>query len=193
MNKGFTLVELLVAATVFIFISAAAIGILIFTLRAQRKTLATQELLSQTSYVVEFMSRSLRMARKQTTQNCLSQNGLNYENPDGNVSQIRFINYEEDADGNDCYQFFLQGEQLMVARATNWGNLSNPNNIFALTSNLFKVLDFRTGPSDSWDQNDDEQPRVTLFFRLKRKGSGQQPEITIQTTISQRNLDTESL
>jgi len=56
------------------------------------------------------------------------------------------------------------------------------------------VVSFNIGPANSWDQGDYEQPRVTIFFDIKGKGGGvkpeEQPRIKIQTTISQRNLDT---
>ncbi|GAI33847.1 unnamed protein product, partial [marine sediment metagenome] len=56
-------------------------GVFISGFRGQRSALSSQRLLDQTSYALEYMSRALRMASKQTADipACLSQDGLNYE------------------------------------------------------------------------------------------------------------------
>ena len=61
-----------------------------------------------------------------------------------------------------------------------------------LTSDDLEVLSFKVGPTESWGQDDNKQPRITLFLEAKGVKSQKpelQPIIRIQTTISQRNLD----
>jgi len=62
-----------------------------------------------------------------------------------------------------------------------------------LTSDEVEVISFEIGPDDSWGDEDSLQPRVTMLFDIRSKASGikasQQPEIVIQVTVSQRNLD----
>lgn len=191
-NKGFTLPELLAALAIFSLIMGAASGLFVSAIRAQRKSLASQRLLDQTSYLVEYMSRALRMARKQTADeiSCLTPNGgLNYEipaiyqnNPDLGWG-IKFINYE----GTDCQEFYWEKSTNQLMEDKN--SYANP---LPLTSADLKIESFQFKLSGK-GQDDNLQPRVTIFLEIK--GVGQkpeiQPEIKIQTTISQRNPDIE--
>ena len=63
-GEGFTLIEILVVIVIFSIVLGAVIGIFISAIRIQRYYLASQKLLDQTSYVTEYMSRSIRMAKK---------------------------------------------------------------------------------------------------------------------------------
>jgi len=174
---GFTLIEILTSIAIFSLIAGGASGVFISAIRAQRKSLSNQELLSQTSYLMEYMSRTIRMAKKDTEGTCIS-SGLNYDiTRDG--EGIKFLNYN-----GICQEFYLSGDRLKEEKS---------GITLDLISSSLKVESFNIGPKDSWDQWDNEQPRVTFF--LKIKGAGEkaelQPEIQIQTTISQRNLDTQ--
>ena len=173
-QKSFTLVELLVAVTIFIIIAAISTGIFFSALRAQRKLLASQELSDQVSFLIEYMSRTIRMAKKElSAPTCLSENGLNYEKTWGGKG-LKFINYQD-----ICQEFYLEGNLLKEKKDTA---------ISDLTSGTLKVLNFNIGPDDSWDQNDNDQPRVTLFLEIEgREGI----KINTQTSISQRNPDVE--
>ncbi len=167
-TKGFTLVELLVGVAVFALVGGIASGILVSGLRAQRKSLAYQELLDQTSYLMEYISRSVRMAKKDLDGSCIGAK-LNYQKTS---TGIKFENYQ-----GICQEFYSESNQLKENKA---------GNVYDLTSNDLQVSYFNVGPSDTWDQDDDSQPRVTLSFGISGK---EQSKIKIQTTISQRSLD----
>jgi len=170
-QKSFTLVELLVAVTIFTLISTISTGILISSFKAQKKLLASQELSDQVSFLIEYMSRTIRMAKKDLNGTCLTTAKLNYEKTHGGQG-IKFLNYQ----GN-CQEFYLEGSLLKEKKDTI---------ISDLTSGSLKVLNFNIGPDDSWDQNDNDQPRVTLFLKIEgREGI----KINTQTSISQRNPD----
>jgi len=178
-KNGFTLVELLVAVIIFGLVSGIATGVLMSGLNAQRKSLASQELLSQTSYLMEYMSRAIRMAKKELCDPscaCLSQRGLNYEVAEivPGITGLKFMNYQ-----NVCQGFFLQEGQLKEWK----DGYTQP---LPLTSDDLTVNYFNIGPDDSWDQDDDEQPRVAVSLEITGK---EQTKIKIQTTVSQRNLD----
>lgn len=175
--KGFSLVELLVTMAIFLIVVGAALGIFTSALRGQRKALATQEILSQTSYFLEYMSRAIRMAQKEiSAPTCLSQNGLNYELTRLGKG-IKFKDY-----GGTCQEFFVEGGQLKQLKA---GAVEN------LTSSDFEITSFNINLLGA-SELDDIQPRVTIAFTIR--GKGQKPEekteMKIQTSISQRNVDT---
>lgn len=161
---------------VFTFITAAASGIFVSALKTQRSSLAYREIIDQTSYLEDYMSRAIRMARKErSAPACLSGNNLNYEETrSGNG--LKFVNYL-----GYCQEFFLDTATNRL-KETKSGPVGTEE---FLTSDSLNVSIFNiqlTGQS----QNDDIQPRVTLFLDIKGK---EQSKIQIQTTISQRNLD----
>ncbi len=185
-NKGFTLVELLVSISIFSLILSAMSGAFVSTIRAQRKSIAFQQLLEQTSYLEEYMSRSIRMAKKElnctsklepTTCACLKTQGYgaNYELTHEEKG-IKFLNYNR-----DCQEFYVSNSQL-------WENKNGVD--LALTSSNLMVENINIELSGN-SQTDNLQPRVTIFLKIKGAGSKseEQPEIKIQITISQRNPD----
>jgi len=62
MKKGYTLIEVLVAVSIFTILVAGPTGLFITALRGQRKALATMEIIDDSSYALEYISRALRMA-----------------------------------------------------------------------------------------------------------------------------------
>ena len=167
-KKGFTLIEMLVAVTVFISVITAGSGLFVFGLRVQRQSLAWQQLLAQTSYLMEYMSRAVRMARKDMNGTCTGTAKLNYKW----VGQcLKFRNYK-----NECQQFCLDGDRLKEIKAGSENYL---------TSDELQISPFNVELAGQ-SQYDNIQPRVTIFLEITGKEGS---KIKIQTTISQRNLD----
>ncbi len=77
-KNGYTLIELLVALAVFTVVIAAPTGFFVSALKGQQKALASQELYDNVSYTLEYISRALRMAKKDLTGSCITAN-MNYE------------------------------------------------------------------------------------------------------------------
>ena len=177
-KKGYTIVEIMVAITIFVVIIAAPIGFLISTLKAQQKILFSQELLDNTSYAIEYMSRALRMAKKDVNQTCIGKNE-NYQITRAGTG-IKFLNYN-----NYCQEFYLE---TGVLKEYNGGRIPNT---LSLSSSNTNVLNFKI-VSWGWSQADLLQPKVTLYYEAERSIAGRpelKPLIKIQTTISQRDMD----
>jgi prepilin-type N-terminal cleavage/methylation domain-containing protein len=172
---GFTLIELLTSVTIFSLIVGGASGIFISAIRAQRRALVKQEILDQTSYLIEYMSRAIRMAKKDVSGSCISSK-MNYAVTRSGKG-IKFMD-----SGGNCQEFYLSEGQLKEEK----GGVTSD-----LTSADLTVESFNIGPQTSWDQADNEQPRVTFFLEIKGLGekSELESEIEIQTTVSQRKLD----
>jgi len=178
MKNSYTLIEILVAVTIFSLAISSLTGFFLTATKSQQKSLASQELINNVSYNLEYISRAIRMAKKDDKNgvDCLSGSLVNYEiNP--STQGIKFRNYQD-----ECQEFFLEGNKLKESKN---GVINN------LTPDNLEVISFQVGPSDSWDQNDDEQAKVTFFLEVKgvAERSELEPSIKIQTTISQRNLD----
>ena len=179
-NKGFTLIEMMVAVLIFSIVVGAVIGVFVSALQVQRYNLAYQQLLDQTSYAMEYMGRAIRMAVKDDGTCGFS--GYNYRVSNGNT-KIEFQNYK-----GDCQEFYLDTSvdpnQLATSKGADYLDIPLTSNNFNVTS-----LNFRITGAPGSEFSDDLQPRVTIFMEIQGEGAGPQPKITIQTTISQRNLD----
>jgi prepilin-type N-terminal cleavage/methylation domain-containing protein len=174
-QKGLTLIEMLVAVAMFAITVVAVSGLFISSIRSQQRMLASQELSDQTSYVLEYITRALRMAKRATDDSCIPA-GKNYDQTTFGTYGIKFIDHE----GN-CTDFYLDttagGGQIKKVSSGSTNSLTS----FYLTVKHFDI--------NIIDLNG-VQPRVTIFLEIQGRGAyGSQPEIKIQATISQRNLN----
>ena len=187
-HRGTTLVELMVTISVFSIFITVGLQLLTSALLSQQKALEKAEFLNQASYSLDYITRCLRMTQKDLTGNCIAQK-FNYENPNGNLSAIRFLNSR-----GKCVEVALEElgpveqrfKAITVKKSTD-SRAANLGGSVALTSKGISVegLNFKvTGQS----QNDLIQPSVSVA--LKIKGRSQKPqEMLIQTSVSQRELD----
>lgn len=169
MNKGFTLIETMVALAIFVIVGGAALNLLLYAALGQRNVLSKQGLVDQSSYVVEYLSRALRQAQKDTAGTCIPI-GSNYEVLGGGVG-VKFLDAND-----DCRAIFLDGGTLKET-------------IGAATLPLFpdeiEVLEARFSVAGETDA-DTLQPRVTVSLRVRDASKN---ELTVQTTVSQRRYD----
>jgi len=189
-NKGFTLIEMLVALFIFSSVFSSISALFVSGIRAQSRTLASQQILREASYVIEYMGRTIRVAQKDDIEgvggigkDCLlGDRGVNYATttrPGGEIG-IRFRNYKD-----QCQEFYREcGDGVCRLKEEKAGSVSY------LTSPNLNVAAFNITGS-GWQQPpfDLLQPRVTIFLEIKRVGPEPQPRVRIQTTISQRNPD----
>lgn len=170
-NKGFTLIEMVVAIAIFSLLVGTTSGIFLSSIKNQKQSLATQEILDETSYLVEYMSRSLRMAKKDMVGGCTGTAKLNYVFVDElPVKCLKFLNYND-----KCQKFCLDGARL---KDENDNYLTSTN---LQVSNFAVVLSGATQPPTDY-----LQPKVTISLSIAGR---EQTSVKIQTTISQRNLD----
>jgi len=187
LSRGVTLVELIVVLAVFVFIILVTVSIFTSIIRDQRGILTEQELLNQTSYVTEYMSRTIRAAIKDTTGNCLSSSGdiyllTYYDLASGFYNGIKFI-----TENNICQEFFLDTDGVLK-EMKNGGSSQN------ILSDKFEIkyVRFIINGDKSLDvasESDSIQPRVTFAINVKvQTPLGQKEKIT-QTTASWINLN----
>ncbi len=174
-GKGFTLIEIAVSIGIFLIILISASGILVSAIKNQRRNLSSQEILSQTSYALEYMSRAMRMAKKDDLGgiNCLLGDKINYEITHSGQG-IKFLNSKD-----ECQEFFLENGQLKE---------NKDGNADFLTSDNFLVNSFNIAVSGQ-GQTDELQPKATIFLDIQAVNQDSPARLKIQTTVSQRNLD----
>lgn len=180
--KGYTLVEILVAVAIFSIAVAGPAALFVSAVRSQQKMLIQQRGIDNISYVVEYMSRALRMAKKDDIdlgsggKDCLNADRVNYE-VSSSGSRIDFRNHN-----NVCQRFYLDsndGRLKEYKQDTDTTNNLTPEGLEIKTL-LFKV----SGES----QYDNKQPRVTIMIGVAERGSNN-VFMRTQTSVSQRDLD----
>ena len=184
-NRGYTLIEVLVSVAIFGIIVAGPTGLFVLSLRNQNMSLALGETIDNTSHAVEYISRALRMAKKDRTGDCLGvlYQNYNYINPSG-VSTIRFLNYQ-----GLCQEFSLSVNQIVQRKSGNETSGGLVGTDVYLTSDDLVISNFQFLIAGG-GQSDNLQPRVTIVFHIAKGSAGTDlPAINVQTTISQRNLD----
>lgn len=171
-SAGFTLIEILIAVSVFSIAVAAFMGLFTSAFKYQQKAQSAVELLNNISFVTEYMSKALRMAQKDMDGKCIDAKGNFLLLSD---SHIKFLNYN-----GECQEFYLgSGDGQLWTRKLNASQQLTSSRI-----NIESLKFYISGGS----QNDQLQPKVTFVFKFKTKEI-QPQSITTQTTVSQRQLD----
>lgn len=174
-KNGFTIVELLVTSVIFALIFGSAIGIFVQAIRLQKYNLSHQELLNQTGYAMEYIARALRMA--QTDDGTCGFNGQNYNITDSGA-RIFFKNKN-----GICQSFYWHRNNGQIY--VSGGGFSSD---LPLTSDSYELVDLRFVKYGDINL-DFLQPRVTFFMKIRDRSLKDKPQVIIQTTVSQRNLD----
>ncbi len=203
-KKGFTLIELIVVIAVLLFVVGAAVGIFVSITQHQRKILSEQELLNQASYVLERMSKAIRVAKKEDSQTatCLVDSfgngypGYNYlltnPNVEGFYTGIKFINQ---SDNDACQEFYLDNDDpmnpVLKEKKDNGAEVAITSDKFMINSIRFSINgeDGSVQGEIGAPGGNSIQPRVTIFLEIQTKGDINQSVKKIQTTISQRDLN----
>lgn len=210
--KGFTLIELIVVMAVFLFIIGAAMGIFISIVQNQKRVLSETQLLNQISYVEEYMSKALRMA-KTAEDSCIPPGYVylltNRDPTSGFYRGIRFLN---PSDNDNCWEFFLDNythgdsnTPLVLKELKNSNDYTkavpltpaslqfDPTNPIRFSINGSDGSPSSLGCSDpnqcGSSNVDSVQPRVTILLNVKIAGDINEPQRIIQTTVSLRNLN----
>src|SRR3989344_1361107 len=188
-NRGVTIIELIVALSVFFIILSIVFTIFISIIREQKKILGDQEISNQVSYVMEKVSRQIRFVVADNTGSCLGSSFVNhyylltnYDSVSGFYQGIKFI-----ANDNNCYEFFLDTDGILKQIQNN----GFPENIFSDKFTIKYVRFIINGDKNiqSFSQNDSIQPKITFSLNIENQTFLGQKEKVFQTTISKRNSE----
>lgn len=181
-QAGFTLVEVLVALTLFVFVVLAAVSSLYSVNDAYRKVSAMRSVLDNLSFAMESMSRTIRTSRHiicngtlntSGTRNCLFPNS-----PASRISMYSLVhNYEIE------YRFNATTQQL-EKRTKEGGTWSGWISITAPEITIHSFSVFVRGS----DPNENLQPGVILMVRgIATAYTGETTPFALHTFISQRS------
>ncbi len=181
MEKGFTLVELLVAVGVFLVVMTISLGSVLSILDAGRKAKALKSVMTNLNFTLEVMAREIKFG---TNYYC-GEDTTNPHTLTSNCAGGNAITFTDSSGGDIIYR--LNGTSIEKS--------ANGGLYLGLTSPEVKITTFKlfvTGslPYDGTTYFDTNQPKV---FILIRGYAGSKPTIqssfTLQTVVSQRVLD----
>ena len=174
MKNGFTLVELLIVISVFSVLIIILVNIFLMGIHIQRKISTSQDLRAGTQFVLEVISREMRMMQE-----------IGGDQKGNNDSDITFTN--------------SQGEEITYCLSDSVGNCDSSGTYLArnnqvlfqvmTSSNIeieelkFKVSDFvfTAPPAPPF-----LQPSIIIFIKAKSSNPKYPSPLSLQTTISPR-------
>jgi len=187
--------EMVVVLTVFVIIITAAGGLFISLIQQQNHVLAEQELYNQVSYAIEYMGRLVRTAQTDDgTHGCSVTPGVDYaltHASGGSPSYYQGIKFLTNDNNPICEEFYLDTDGIFKETKTVSG-VATTQNLLSTKFQIVKlrfILDGSTSLASA-TYGDGQQPRVTILIDVKIPTAGNVQEKIIQTTLSQRNLNT---
>jgi len=174
-QTGFTLIELMVSTSIFMVVMLIAMGSLIITSDAAKRSDALSFTMNNLSFAVESMSRSLRMGTNYT---CPT--GTYCNNGNSSFSSISFLPAKAPTSNIMTYKF--NSNTKTIERCVNNNScvdIVSPN----IKINTLKFFVRGTDPKDGI------QPSVYILLRGSVIIKAQQTSFAIQTMISQRTLE----
>lgn len=179
-RNGFTLVEILVALSLFSFTILMATGVFGAVMRGQRNTLASQNIQESMRYALEVMGKEIRMAQASDgVCNTLFNpqptplNKVYNITTDNSGNQILYFKNQN----GDCAAYYLVNGKINIMRNYNNGAITSTS--FQISNLKFSLIDNGIGSLS------DVQPMVAMRMDAVSSGDNNQ-KINIQTSISSR-------
>lgn len=175
-NKGFTLLELVVTAAVFVFVVLIGIGSFLSILNVQRKASSLITAQDNIRFALEYMIREIRM-------------GESYHcgPPEGNTSPL---DCDFSSGGSSLLNFINSSDQTVTYKLDT-GRLQksvvggSTDYISSLDITFNNLAFYVTGSA----ANNQKQPKVTITAEVEAGAGTTKSTFNLQTTVSQRPLD----
>lgn len=196
-NKGFTLVEVMVAISIFVVVVLAGTNALINVNKALKSTRRMSQIVDTINFAAEDMSRNIRLGAYYNCANSLPASGQ--KNPVADCAQTQKTIFLEpfngkvptDTESNFSDQLSYKIEQNNNGDYQLFKSINGGVNYVDIISNDI-ILDGNSGfkvYGSGLSPDNQEQPRVTFMLSGYIKDQNSNIPFSIQTTISQRILD----
>lgn len=181
-NRGFTLIEVMVSVSIFSIVMLVATGSVFSIVEANKKTHSLKSVMTNLNFALESMARDMRVGLKYSCNGAgdCSAGGTEFiykanRSVDGNGSY-------DVSDANDRIEYSLSGERLMRRV---YGSGAPAYAITAEEIHITSMKFYATGTATG----DGKQPKVVLTIRGYAGVGTTRSEFNIQTTVSQRAID----
>jgi prepilin-type N-terminal cleavage/methylation domain-containing protein len=181
LQKGFTLVEMIVSLGIFTIVALVAVGALIKVMDANKKSIALKTAINNMNFTLESMSREMRVGSDYIEE---------YNDSTGWLISFKSSKpYPPAPADRECnlryaykYTTGSPGGSLQKSQQIDCDNSNDYlNDFYDLISPEVKIT------SSIVEVNNDYQPYVSFFFKgYSGARAREQAEFTVQTLISQR-------
>ena len=182
-QKGFSLIEMLVAIAVFMSIMTIAISALVTIISANKKAQAIKSTVDSVTFAMEKISRDMRVGHDYE---CLKDgNYTNICSPEGSNS----VQYKTSDDTSVSYTFSKNANgQAIITEKRGGASTDLISGESGVIINNMKFYVFGADTENAASQIEKTQPRViiTISGAISVKGS-EDTAFDLQTTVSQRS------
>ncbi len=172
-QKGFTLIEAVVATAVFAFVVSSVIGVYLSTFQLDRKTRAQRAVTQNARFILEFLAKEVR-------------NGtINYPSYPGGLIPANPDLYVENQ-ANELERFFLNGQDVQLTKN---GATTNLNSSGVKVTNM-KFYIAPAGDPFTATKTYNNQPYATVVLELTSNYGnrpGETVKLNFQETFVTRN------
>lgn len=194
-NNGFTLIEMLVALSLFTIVVTIAVGAFLSLIGASKSVQGEQSVITTLTFVLDSMTREIRTG---TNYYCNTRSVLD------DPSQVSTSTVRDCATGSDGLSFVEAGSSITTGAASAriayyYDNSSSTNRTImrkvgngapqSIVSDGITVTNaqfFVTGSTRLGSGTDTNQPTVTIVLEARDENGA---TTTLQTTVTQRELD----
>ncbi|MFH1428478.1 MAG: prepilin-type N-terminal cleavage/methylation domain-containing protein [Candidatus Margulisiibacteriota bacterium] len=177
-NRGISLMELVVSITLFTVIMLASTQIFKMVLDGQRGAIAAQNLQENMRYIMEKISKEIRMAQPSDAA-CGGDTDNKVFNTADDDHELYFKN-----NNDECINYYLENNRLKIIVDDGVGAIADfitPNKIEVSNLKFYIVDDLISAVSH------DVQPYVTMMMDVEAKGLAiHEQKMKIQMTVSLR-------
>jgi Tfp pilus assembly protein PilW len=172
-NKGFTLIEAVVATSVFAFVVTSVLGVYLATLQIDSKTRAQRAVTQNARFIMEFIAKEVRNGE------------INYSAyPGGSASSTNQLFIRNQL--NEAERIFISGNNLVLTKPSGTTNLNSSG--VRVTNARFYVSPNVNPLTAAKSAN--QQPSVTVILQLTSNfgdGAADIATIDLQSTFSIRS------
>lgn len=172
MKNGFTLIELMVAVSIFIIVMTISMGSIVGVFDANRKSRSLKTVLNNLNLAVESMSKEMRF-------------GKNYHCGSGSVT------VPQNCPGGDTLMSFLYSDGVQITYRLNNQTIEKQvgsGNYIAVTAPEIVIDDLTFYTLGAGTENS-LQPKVIMKIKSHAGENKGRSDFTLQTLVSQRTLD----
>ncbi|MEY2702093.1 MAG: hypothetical protein RLY43_726 [Bacteroidota bacterium] len=183
-QKGFTLIEMLVAVAIFSIVVVIALGAILTILDANRKARTLTEVMNNMNFSVEMITRSLKTGVEP-----------DFSFIDGGTLSVGSIILDESGFQRERTRYSLktEGDRGYIAKCSNFDYESNDcstDEWQPITSDLVDVNTFEVLVVGAGTNSDGIQPRTQILISGEvRINENISSDFSLQTTVSQRRLN----